>query len=1108
MIIKRLFLLFSYCCFIVNGECIPADLEERSAFLRTINGHTLDYRETKEMVKGFLTQPSVPSDDFCLSVHTFVSGFILDSNTPFGHSDNFSSFIQIITGVSYEDFQDIQSYVKRFSEEYGLNGGGEVTPYRDIDDLWTITNALASVRGDCQDQEEFRHHMQPLVDLFEQPENLETPQGEKLICISRHSDIIEVLGNTIPVRDWSHKVPHFGALMRKWPNSHECGEEPIISILAQLEPSCDVGAFVQGVLKLTQGAQDLEGTEALSRMGNIYMAQEGAESWERLIAGVEHIFPETLDLSEEESVLDRVQVLEGLHSLGNPSHLSAFLENFLPFLTPDMNSQIRASLFEKIYNFDFDRVSQCPSGRFFYLDVLGAFLYPDVRPEEKYFFLRNIDIWARDSGQDIFAFHKFYRHLKKSKDPLVVSDENLKKLYVLLKLSSPELHAFLGLFPKEMEGEDLEAMLETINPQGIFHKRNSQESKEDLILVLKAIEEPQRVRFIKSLRRLTKGVSSNSAIYNMAQYLQEQPSASWEALSTSFEVFLGDDPSLTGALRMDVIQKLGTLSAPYRQQLLEGIQPFLVGMNASEKISVFRGFHKLSPNMLPEAIACAQKTLDLSWSLENEIFFLLNIKTFAEHQNITKLLPYIQKTENFLFRNQKNQAILNKFANLSLKSQKSFLTFFTSDMTPGNLLSILNLLTKEIPLDELDLITKRAEFQVRHLTSLNRRIESIQKTFDEVKGIESLNMILIKAAGPEPLADLTDTPMALAKGFKSLTDQINITKPDQRNYLHVSAIEEGPSKSPEESAAIMERVIKRFLSVMEVMEGKKERPNSNVFWEPHAEDKLLILNALKHILNALQIKGQENFEEALPYLGILIRAFHYCPAAQAEGVESVVNALIYGENCGATELPVLLKKSVVQGVHKALVNEFFEGEHEQNSHQLSMARDALRDHLPARVLSTFSDKIYPVTPDDSKKIRDRFALALTEDVLIQEVRAFILPPEYYSWQKEREDLERNRNDEKKLQEIKRRQEICLKEHPVTVTDIAAWLLTQDKEPNNMEKGDYGFADYGIDSDHTTISDEGIRLLLIDFGYIRSEQRSAEFFEDTQDSKKPKLEVSA
>ena len=173
-----------------------------------------------------------------------------------------------------------------------------------------------------------------------------------------------------------------------------------------------------------------------------------------------------------------------------------------------------------------------------------------------------------------------------------------------------------------------------------------------------------------------------------------------------------------------------------------------------------------------------------------------------------------------------------------------------------------------------------------------------------------------------------------------------------------------------------------------------------------------------------------------------------------------------------------------------------------------MARDALRDYLPARVLSTFSDKIYPATPEDSKKIRDRFALALTEDVLIQEVRAFILPSEYFNWQKEREELEKKQeespNAKEKLQEVKRCQEICRKDHPIVVADIARWLLAQGKNPNNRGEEDYGFRDYGIDSDHTTISDEGIRLLLIDFGYIRSEQRSA-ICEDTRVSKKPRLE---
>ena len=374
------------------------------------------------------------------------------------------------------------------------------------------------------------------------------------------------------------------------------------------------------------------------------------------------------------------------------------------------------------------------------------------------------------------------------------------------------------------------------------------------------------------------------------------------------------------------------------------------------------------------------------------------------------------------------------------------------------------------------------------------------------------NTARIKKGAPKPLPDLSATEMDLVGRFTALMDQIDTKNrfgadgSPNPSYIHVGAIDGTMDHVLDQNNAQAMLQIKRKLrSFLKSLEGKPFEPGEDT-WPMYDGNKPATINALKNIVLALEHTMVTDQPTAFNNLGVVIRGLLYCPSGQSEGISSAVNTLIHGQNVLASDLSQKMDRVMHGAVQKAFLKAFHGG---GEVHALARARMVFGPHIGViEGIVGFEERISTLDDREIPGLYRDFYNKFTREHIVAEFRRNILSAEEYAydqrrkhWVNEKKNLRQELDSgilepaqracvlaevgeiDEEIPALDKRHKFAKQARPIAIAEIADWLRTHDRVINNEEAGDYGFTAYGINSDRTEISDEGIWLLLEDMGYV-------------------------
>ena len=275
------------------------------------------------------------------------------------------------------------------------------------------------------------------------------------------------------------------------------------------------------------------------------------------------------------------------------------------------------------------------------------------------------------------------------------------------------------------------------------------------------------------------------------------------------------------------------------------------------------------------------------------------------------------------------------------------------------------------------------------------------------------NRDAIREAMPDPLPDLSATKMNIVAEFQSLMQLMSAQEIMNGNinpyYMSPNAINEGfnAERNPDITPEIfLEYVRTHVASFLKTLTGQPQGPNDvEIEWKMYDENKPDMINSLKHIIIALKElinnntntnnnrnENVANIQSSMNNLGMVLNGILYCPTGQVEGIESVVNFLIRGNNTLSSDARELVGKSIIApAVQKAFNNAFHDG---GAVHARARARMALTYELGIRyAIGSFKERISKLEDAEIPGFYNDFYKKFTFKFILEEARRNIQTPE-------------------------------------------------------------------------------------------------------------------
>lgn len=345
--------------------------------------------------------------------------------------------------------------------------------------------------------------------------------------------------------------------------------------------------------------------------------------------------------------------------------------------------------------------------------------------------------------------------------------------------------------------------------------------------------------------------------------------------------------------------------------------------------------------------------------------------------------------------------------------------------------------------------------------------------------IAEFNQEQFKASSPKSLGDVEGLESQnIPARFNALMSSIETVDEASPNYLHISVITGDENPYANNTDAIT-NLRKRALGFLKALTNQSLAEGEESGWQIHDENKPAFINALKHLILALE--RTEDPATRFNNLGIILKGLLYCPTGQVEGINSAVNSLIRGQDQLAESFEDKVAKIVHDALHIAFLNAFGEG---SGVHQLSRARTVLYPHIGlTQAVEGFVERISGVHDDEIPDILQTFYRVFTPQFLSQYVlnhmqtaedRALIL------------HITQNLKDDSTKAKLQRAQQ----ERPLSMMDLYCWLENHQHDPFSG----FGFtwneeAEIGNES-KITLTLETVQKVLGAMGWINVAQDQA------------------
>ncbi|MBX9696476.1 MAG: hypothetical protein K2X53_00150, partial [Alphaproteobacteria bacterium] len=318
------------------------------------------------------------------------------------------------------------------------------------------------------------------------------------------------------------------------------------------------------------------------------------------------------------------------------------------------------------------------------------------------------------------------------------------------------------------------------------------------------------------------------------------------------------------------------------------------------------------------------------------------------------------------------------------------------------------------------------EWQLRYFPmALSFELQEKINTFDQQK---------FKATAPKSLESLDHVTMDLPARFETLMNAIETFDETSPNYMHISAITGNETLNVDNTAAIA-NLKNNTLGFLKALTNQPLAEGEESGWLMHDENKPAFINALKHLILALE--RTDDPATRFNNLGIILKGLLYCPTGQVEGINSAVNTLIRGQDQLAGSFEEKVAKIVHDALYTAFLNAFGEG---SGVHQLSRARTVLYPHIGlSQAVEGFVERISRVHDEEIPDILQTFYRFFTPQFLSRYVlnhmetaedRALIL-----------HNIQNWKNVSAKAQ-LQRAQQ----ERPLSMMDLYCWLANHRHGP--------------------------------------------------------------
>lgn len=312
----------------------------------------------------------------------------------------------------------------------------------------------------------------------------------------------------------------------------------------------------------------------------------------------------------------------------------------------------------------------------------------------------------------------------------------------------------------------------------------------------------------------------------------------------------------------------------------------------------------------------------------------------------------------------------------------------------------------------------------------------------------------------KPLSDLSAQEMNLAERFRALVSQIETRDESAPNYVHFLTVTgesdvTGHIARTTDNTEKLQELFKRAQGYLKALQGLPLEEGENAGWQIDEDQKPGVINALKHIVLAL-----ETIEDpAIRFnnLCIVLNGILYCPTGQVEGINSATNVLIKREHKVASTIDAFEEKmsSIVHDAVNVAFWKAFGGD--GYVHSLSRVRPLLQGHIGLfQAVEGFKERISPLDEQEIPHALTLFYDHFTKDHLISYVLSHMESNEDRELQIRK--LERNGQNFSKEEhnQMDRQIALALHQRPLKAGDIGQWLVSKGLNPCDgfgFEEGD-------------------------------------------------------
>lgn len=320
--------------------------------------------------------------------------------------------------------------------------------------------------------------------------------------------------------------------------------------------------------------------------------------------------------------------------------------------------------------------------------------------------------------------------------------------------------------------------------------------------------------------------------------------------------------------------------------------------------------------------------------------------------------------------------------------------------------------------------------------------------------IASFNQQRFKDLAPKTLEDISEfEAQTLPARFTDLMSAIETEDESSPHYLHYSVVTDEGSLDENNGATfvILKRGVQGYLKALT---GQAFEKDETSMWQPHEDEKQAFIISYKHAVTELdKISDQAMRNSALAQV---IKGMLHCPTGQAEGNNSVLNALVYGKILAAGAFEEKVGAVLHQAINAAFLNTFgLDGE----VHEKSRERMVLHPHIGlSQIVQGFKERISQVADQEIPGILEDFYARFTPEFLTEYVLNHMETHE--DWMASANTPSSSSSSSADTEVIRKRLQ---QERPLRAMDLSEWLTKNRQD---------AFIGFGLEYDeHAEIGHE-------------------------------------